>query len=79
MGTGLEELINGRPQQVVYEHDSWLELEGVTIPIGRIRTQFESARLADPEGVRRALESGSVPRLCLVPGDNNKAERTIVT
>ena len=78
-GPGLEELASGRPQQVICEHDNWLELEGVTIPIGRIRTRFESARLADPGGVRRALESGSVPRLCLVPGDSNKAQRTLVS
>ena len=78
-GPGLEELLNGHQQSIICEQDSWLELEGVKIPLGRIQTHFESARLADPTGVRRALESGSVPRLCLIPGDSNKAQRTVVS
>ena len=73
----LEELADGRPRPFMSEQDSWLELEGGTIPIGRVRTYFESARLADPGSVRRALESGSVPPLRLVPGDSNKAQRTV--
>ena len=78
-GPELEELVNGRPQQFICEQENWLELEGVTIPIGRIRTYFESACLADPGGVRRALESGSMPRLRLVPGDSNKAQQVVVS
>ena len=73
----LEELADGRPRPFMSEQDSWIELEGGTIPIGRVRTYFESARLADPGSVRRALESGSVPPLRLVPGDSNKAQRTV--
>ena len=78
-GPGLEELLNGSLQDIIIEKDSWLELEGKTIPIGRVRTSLESARLADPEGVRRALKSGSVQCLRLVPGDTDKAERVVVS
>ena len=78
-GPELEDLLNGRPQQFICEQDSWLELEGGTIPIGRIRTRIESARLADPGAVQRALESGLVPSLRLIPGDSDKAQRVLVT
>ena len=78
-GPGLEELVNGRPQQLMCEQDCWLNLEGATIPIGRIRTYFESARIADPEAVQTELKSGSVPRLRLVPGDNDRAQRIAIS
>ena len=78
-GPALEELLNGRPQQFICEQDRCLELEGATIPIGRVRTQFESARLADTVGVRRALESGSVPLLRLVPGESNNATQVMAS
>ena len=78
-GPELEEMVNGRPKQFLCEQDSCLELEGVTIPIGRIRTYFDSARLADPEGVQRALKSGSVTHLRLVPGVSDKAQRVVVS
>ena len=78
-GPALEELLNGRPQQLVCEQSHSLVLDGATIPIGRVRTQIESARLADPAGVRRTVEYGLVPRLRLVPGDNNKASRVLVS
>ena len=73
----LEELTDGRPRAFMCEQDSWLELEGGPIQIGRVRTYFESARLADPGSVRRDLESGSAPTLWLVPGTSHKAERTV--
>ena len=75
----LEELVGGRPQAFMWEQDGWLELEGVNIPIGRIRTYFESIRLADPESILRALKSGSVLDLRLVPGDSNKGQRSVVS
>ena len=78
-GSELEDLLNGRPQQFICEQDSWLELEGGTIPIGRVRTYVESARLADPGTVQRDLRSGLVPRLRLVPGDSDKAQRVLVS
>ena len=78
-GPELEALLNGRPQQFICEQDSWLELEDGTIPIGRIRTHVESARLADPEAIRRDLKSGLVPKLRLVPGDSDKAWQVLVS
>ena len=76
---GLEELTEGCPQQLTLEQECWLDLEGATISMGRIRTHIESARLADPEDVRSALKSGSVPRLRLIPGDSDKALRVAVS
>ena len=78
-GPELDELLNGRHQQFICEQDTWLELEGRTIPIGRIRTHVESARLADPGAVQRALTRGLVPRLQLVPGDSDKARQAVVS
>ena len=78
-GPELEELVDGHARQVIIEQDSWLELEGIEIPLGRIRTHVESARLADPEGVRQALKTGLMPRLRLVPGDTDKARRNAVS
>ena len=75
----LEELVGGPPQAFMWEQDGWLELEGVNIPIGRIRTYFESVRLADPESILRALKSGAVLDLRLVPGDSNKGQRSVVS
>ena len=77
-GPELQELENGGAQQLIFEHETSLKLEGVEIPIGRIRTHIPSARLADPESVQRALASGSVPPLRLVPGDSDKAQRVLV-
>ena len=75
----LEELVDSGPRPFMWEQDSWIELEGETIPIGRIRTCFESARLANPGSVRRALKSGTAPDLQLVPGDSNKGQRSVVS
>ena len=75
----LEELVDSGPRPFMWEQDSWLELEGVNIPIGRIRTSFESVRLADPESVLRALKSVSALDLRLVPGDSNKAQRSMAS
>ena len=78
-GPELEELVDGHARQVIIEQDSWLELEGIEIPLGRIRTHVESARLADPGGVLQALKNGLVPHLRLVPGEDNKARRVAVS
>ena len=77
-GPELDGLLNGLPQQFIIEHDSRLELEDVTIPIGRIRTYFPSARLADHEGIQRTLSSGLLPDFRLVPGDSDKAQCVLV-
>ena len=74
-GPDLKELESGGAQQFIFEHEISLKLQGVEIPIGRIRTHTPSARLADPEYVQRELASGSVPPLRLVPGDSDKAQR----
>ena len=78
-GPELKELESGSAQQFIFEHETSLKLEGVEIPIGRIRTHIPSARLADPESVRRDLASGSVPPLRLVPGDTDQAQRVRVS
>ena len=77
-GQGLKELESGGSQQVIAEGEISLKLQGGEIPIGRVRTHLLSARLADPESVRRDLESGAVPRLRLVPGDSDKAQQVLV-
>ena len=77
-GPPLEELMDGQPRAYLIEQDIWLELEGATIPIGRVQSRFESACLADPLAVQRALTAGSLSHLRLVPGDSNKAQRVMV-
>ena len=77
-GPELDGLLKGIPQQIIIERDCQLELEEVTIPIGRVRTQISSARLADPEGIQRDLSSGLVPELRLVPGDSDEGRSVLV-
>lgn len=78
-GPGLEELGKGGQHSFLIEQDVEFELESVRIPIGRVRTHIESARLADPASVRLAVESGSIRKLKLVPGDSNKASQKVVS
>ena len=78
-GPGLEELVDGCAHSFLMEQDMWLDMEGVRIPIGRVRTHIETARLADPETIRQALISGSVSHLRLVPGDSDKGRRVVVS
>ena len=77
-GPGLEELVDGHAHSFLMDQDMWLDMEGVRIPIGRVRTHIETARLADLEIVQRAVENGSVSHLRLVPGDSDKGVRTVV-
>ena len=77
-GPKLEQLLNGESHPIMMEHDSWIDLEGAKIPIGKIRTIIDSARLENPRAVRQALESGGVPHLRFVPGANDKAQRFVV-
>ena len=77
-GPGLEEVVNGCPRPVVIEQDMWLDMDGEKIPIGLVRTHIESARLADPGAVQRAMKSGLASHLRLVPGDSDKARRVVV-
>ena len=78
-GPELQELEDGGAKAFLFYDDISLVLHGERIPIGRVRTHFPSARLADPESVQQALASGLVPSLRLVPGDNDQAQRVLVT
>ena len=78
-GPELEELVNGCSHSFLMEQDMWLDMEGVRIPIGRVRTHIETVRLANPETVQRALISGSVSHLRLVPGGSDKGQRVVVS
>ena len=59
------ELVDGSARSYLMEQDMWLDMEGVRIPIGCVRTYIETARLAHPETVQQALTSGSVLHLLL--------------
>ncbi len=78
-GPELDGLLDGRGQQFICEADEWIILEGLNIPVGRIRTHVQSARLADPEAVRESLMSGLVPSLRMIPGDTDVAQRVLAT
>ena len=78
-GPALRELVDGIPSSFLCEQDTWLDMEGVRIPIGRIRTHIKTARLANPEDVKQALTSGLVAHLRLVPGDSDQAQRVLVS
>ena len=75
----MKELGNGGAQAFLVYEDISVELEGVKIPIGRVRTHIPSARLADLEAAHSNLASGLVPSLRLVPGDSDKAQKVLVT
>ena len=78
-GRALEDLVDGRAHSFLLDQDMWLDMEGVRIPIGRVRTHIETTRLADPETVQRAVRSGSLSQLRLVPGDSDRGQRTVVS
>ena len=75
----VEELLDGQQHAFLIEHDTWFEIEGIRIPIGRVRTHIESARLSDPSAVRQAVKSGSLSQLKLVPADSNRLQRAVVS
>ena len=70
-----KELLDGYPHALLSRQDVQIKLEGVTVAIVRVQYQLESARLANPGAVERALKSGSVPQLNLVPGESDKGQR----
>ena len=78
-GSGATELLKGSPRAFLLDRDTSLELEGRTIPIGRVRTHIESARVADPEAARQALASGLVAHLELVPGDSDQGQYVLLS
>ena len=77
-GSKFRELERGGTMQFLCEQDISFDIEGVEIPIGRLRTHILSARLADPEAVQRDVASGLVPPLRLVPGHTAEAKRFLV-
>ena len=76
-----KELANGLPRPFMLEQEIFLQQEGGKVPIGRMRTVLESARLADPGSFRQDLSTDRLSPLAvrLVPGDSNKAQRVLVT
>jgi len=71
----LKELIDGCSRALLLRQDVRIELEGVTVAIVRIQIHLESVRLANSGAVERALMSGAVPNLNLVPGESDKGQR----
>ena len=76
-GPELDPLLDGHPPVFALDQDMWIELEGSTIPIGRIRTEIASAILADHEPVREKLASGSMAEARLVPGETDTGRRFV--
>lgn len=74
----LEKMLDGLPQAFIFDEESWFDFEGVKIPMGQVRTYFQSAYLANTEYVREALEAGAKPCLQLVPGNSDIAQRVVV-
>ena len=76
-----KELANGLPRPFMLEQEIFLQQEGSKVPIGRMRTVLESARLADPGSFQQDLSADKVSPLAvrLVPGDSDKAQRVLVT
>ena len=74
----LKDLMDGYSRAFLSRQDVRIELEGMAVAIVRIQTHLESARLANPGAVKRALTSGSVPHLQLMPGESDKAQRVAV-
>lgn len=72
----LKELMDGSSSAFLFRQDVRIEHEGMTVATVRIQTHLESARLANLGAVERALKSGSVPHLNLVPGESDKGQRT---
>ena len=71
----LKELMDGSSRAFLSRQDVRIESEGVTVAIVRTQIYLESARIANLGAVERALKSGSVPHLNLVPGESDKGQR----
>ena len=74
------ELANAYPRAFMLEQELFLQLDGIKVPLGRMRTHLESARVADLESLRRELASGWIPPLALrlVPGNSDKGQKVLV-
>ncbi len=77
-GPELKVLENGGAMAFLCDQEISFKVEGVEVPIGRLRTHIPSARLADLEVVRTELAAGLVPPLKLVPGGNHQAHKFLV-
>ena len=74
----LKEQMDGSSRPFLSRQDVRIELEGVTVAIVMIQTYLASARLANLGAVERALKSGSVPHLNLLPGESDKGQHAAV-
>ena len=75
----LEELLDGEARALILEQDEFIEVGDSEIPLGRVRIQIESARVADSQAIREMLDSSdSAPDLELVPGESNKGGRALI-
>ena len=74
------ELANAYPRAFMLEQELFLQLDGIKVPLGRMRTHLESVRVADLESLRRELASGWIPPLALrlVPGNGDKGQKVLV-
>ena len=70
---------DGSPIEVVIEANESLQLGESTIPIGRIRYQFESAQVADLEHVKQEIKEGHGTEVEIVPGENNKGQKFLIS
>lgn len=75
---GLDTLANESPVEVSWVQDEVLDLRVGSIPIGQIRYRLNSARVADPEQIRRGSENGSGVDVEIVPGHSNRGLRKVV-
>ena len=77
----VKELSNGLPRPFMLEQEIFLQQEGGKVPLGRMRSILESARLADPETFRQNLMADRISPLVvrLVPGKSDKGHRVLET
>ena len=77
---GVKELSDGLPRPFMLEQEIFLQQEGGKVPIGRMRSILESARIADTETFGQNLSADRISPLAirLVPGDSDKGHRVLV-
>ena len=78
MDQQLRFLLDGSPISISGVSDESVVLTEGTIPVGPVRFQMKSARVADPSGVRRALDAGCVADVHVVPADSNKGQKYLI-
>ena len=74
----LDRLANEAPVEVSWVRCETLELDEGSIPVGRIRYNLESARVADPERMMREFEGETAMEVKIIPGHSNKGQRIVV-